>query len=182
MNRFTKAAVVAIALMTTAAPLAAQAQSRDRDHREQRRDDRRDYRSERRDDRRDYRQDHRNDRRDYRDDRRDDRRDYRNDRRNDRRDWRQDRRASYRDWNGPRQGQWYAPGRGYYNVEPRYYGHRWARGGYLPPAYRGYYVDDYYRYGLNRPPHGYRYVYANDDILLVALTSGLIAGVFSNLF
>ena len=178
MNRFTKAAVVAIALMTTAAPLAAEAQSRDRDHREQRRDDRRD----RRDDRRDYRQDRRDDRRDYRNERRDDRRDFRNDRRDDRRDWRQDRRASYRDWSGPRYGQWYAPGRGYYHVEPRYYGYRWSRGGYLPPAYRGYYVDDYYRYGLNRPPHGYRYVYAGDDILMIAVASGLIAGVFSNLF
>lgn len=181
MNRLTKAAVIALALATTGAPLVAEAQSRDRDHRE-RRDDRRDHRQDRRDDRRDFRNERRDDRRDYRHDRRDDRRDYRRDRRDDRRDWRQDRRASYRDWHGPRQGQWYAPGYGYYRVEPRYYGHRWSRGGYLPSAYRHYYVNDYGRYGLGRPPYGYRYVYAGDDIVMIAVASGLIAGVFSNLF
>jgi len=76
MNRLTKAAVIALALATTAAPMMAQAQDRH--------------------DRREWRQDRRDDRRDWRQDRRDDRRDWRQDRRSDHRDWRQDQRRQDR--------------------------------------------------------------------------------------
>lgn len=179
MNRMTKAAVVAIALATTAAPMAAEAQSR--------RDDRREWRQDRRDDRREWRQDRRDDRRDWRQDRRDDRRDWRQDnRRNDRwdrnnRDWWRGR-SDFRDYRGARQGYWYAPGHGYYRVEPRYYGQRWQRGGYLPPAYRHYYVNDPYYYGLPAAPRGYRYVHAGSDIVLIALATGLITSVLYDIF
>lgn len=194
MKRLTQAAIVAVAMATTAVPMIAQAQSRE---------DRREWRQDRRDDRRDYRNDRRDDRREWRQDRRDDRRDYRHDRRNDRRDFRGpppprhvappvrwDRsnpnwwrgRSDFRDYRGARQGYWYAPGRGYYRVDPRYYGHRWTRGSYLPSAYRGYYVNDPYFYNLPPAPRGYRYVHAGSDIVLMAVATGLIASVLYNVF
>ena len=181
MNRFTRAALVALALATTAAPLAAQAQSRD--YRQDRREDRRDYRDDRRDDRRDYRNERRDDRRDYRDDRREDRRDYRSDRRWDRnnRDWWRGR-DDFRDYRGARSGYWYAPSYGYYRVEPRYYGQRWQRGHYLPHSYRSYYVRDPYAYNLRPAPRGYRYVHAGNDIVLIAIATGLIASVLSGVY
>ncbi|QQQ18964.1 RcnB family protein [Brevundimonas vitis] len=196
MNRFTRAAVIAIALGTTAVPMIAQAQSRDdrrerrddrRDYRQDRRDDRRDFREERRDDRRDRRNGQYDNRRDYREDRRDDRRDFREERREDRREFREDRRwdrnnrdwwrgrSDFRDYNGRRNGQWYAPGYGYYRVEPRYYGYSWRRGSYLPPAYHRYAVRDPYFYNLRPAPRGYRWVHVDNDIVLVALATGLIA-------
>ncbi|MBX3476061.1 MAG: RcnB family protein [Brevundimonas sp.] len=169
MNRMTKAAVVALALGTAAVPLAAEAQ-------QHRRDDRREWRQDRRDDRRDWRQDRRNDRRDWRQDNR------RNDRwdRNNRDWWRG--RSDFRDYRGARQGYWYAPGYGYHRVEPRYYGYRWQRGSYLPPAYRHYYVNDPYYYGLPPAPRGYRYVHAGSDIVLMAVATGLIASVLHDIF
>ena len=158
MNRLAKAAVVALALSTTAAPMFAQAQDRDR---------------------REYRQDRRDDRRDFRAERRDDRRDYRWDRSN--RDWWRGR-ADFRGYNGPRAGYWYAPSYGYYRVEPRYAGYRWRTGGYLPSQYRSYYVRDPYVYGLRPAPRGYRYVHAGGDILLIAVATGLIASVLSGVY
>jgi len=181
MNRFTKAAVIGLALATTAAPLAAEAQSRG--DRQERRDDRRDYRQDRRDDRQDYRSERRDDRRDWRQGDYDSRRDYRQDRRWDRnnRDWWRGR-DDFRDYRGARYNQWYAPGYGYYRVEPRYYGYRWQRGAYLPSAYRSYYVRDPYVYGLRPAPYGYRYVYAGNDIVMIAIASGLIASVLHDIF
>ncbi len=195
MNRLTKAAVLGLAL-ATAAPLAAEAQSR-RDHRENRRDygdDRRDFRQERRDDRRDwrggqydnrreFRQDRSHDRRDFREDRRDHRQDFRRDQRWDRnnRDWWRGR-NDFRDYRGARNGYWYAPSYGYYQVEPRYYGQRWQRGHYLPNSYRSYYVRDPYAYGLRPAPRGYRYVHAGNDIVLIAVATGLIASVLSGVY
>ena len=173
MKHFTRAAIVGLALVTTAAPMAAEAQSwRDRD-------DRREYRQDRRDDRRDYRHDRRDDRREYHRDRRE----YRHDRRWDRHDrhwWRG--REDFRDYRGWRNGYWYAPSYGYYRVEPRYYGYRWQRGHYLPPSYRSYYVRDPYVYGLRPAPRGHRYVHAGNDIVMIALATGLIASVLHDVF
>jgi len=160
MNRLTKAAVVAVALSTAAVPMLAEAQSH-------------------RNDRREWRQDRRNDHRDWRPDRRDDRRPDRWDRGNP--NWWRGR-PEFRGYNGPRNGYGYAPGYGYYRIEPRYSGYRWRTGGYLPPAYRQYYVNDYRYYGLRPPPRGYRYVYAGGDILLIAAATGLIASVLSNVY
>lgn len=200
MNRLVRAAIIGLTLAATAAPLAAQAQHRgDRrenrqDYREDRRDDRRDYRHERREDRRDYRNGDYDNRRDFREDRRDDRRDFRDERQNDRRDYRRDQRwdrnnrdwwrgrEDFRDYRGVRNGYWYAPSYGYYRVEPRYYGQRWQRGSYLPNAYRSYYVRDPYVYGLRAAPRGHRYVHAGNDIVLIAIATGLIASVLNGTY
>ena len=155
MNRLTKAAIIGLALATTAAPLAAEAQSR-RD------------RQERREDRREHRQD----RREFRQDRRWDRNN---------RDWWRGR-NDFRDYRGARSGYWYAPSYGYYRVEPRYYGYSWRRGAYLPLRYRDYYVRDPYTYGLGPAPRGYRYVHAGDDIVMIAIATGLIASVLNDVF
>lgn len=191
MNRMTRAAVFGMAL-ALAAPMAAEAQSRydhrndRREYRQDRREDRREFRQERREDRRDFRRDRREDRRDFRHDRREfrqDRRDYRRDQRWDRnnRDWWRGR-GDFRDYRGARSGYWYAPSYGYYRVEPRYQSYRWQRGHYLPHAYRSYYVRDPYAYGLRQAPRGYRYVHAGNDIVLVAVATGLIASVLSGVF
>ena len=135
------------------------------------------------DNRRDYREDRRDDRRDFREERRDDRQDFRREQRWDRsnRDWWRGR-SDFRDYRGARNGYWYAPSYGYYRVEPRYYGHRWQRGHYLPQSYRNYYVRDPYDYGLRPAPRGYRYVHAGNDIVLIAVATGLIASVLSGVY
>ncbi|WP_416462532.1 glycine zipper 2TM domain-containing protein [Sphingomonas sp. VDB2] len=132
----------AIALTGVAAtPAFAQPGQHNREHRQERREDRREFRQEKREDRRDFRQDRRADRRDFRQDRREDRRDWRHDRRADNRraDYRRPGRPVYSyDWNrpDPRYGRSYRP--------DRYY-----RTGYAPirvdrrtRIYRGY--DDRY--------------------------------------
>jgi len=88
---------------------------------------------------------------DHRADRRDDRRDYRADSRDDRRDYRDDRRDH----------------------------RRWARGQRLDHRYRGtgYYVADYHRHGLRAPPRGYRWQRVNDQYVMAAIATGLIASV-----
>jgi Ni/Co efflux regulator RcnB len=166
----------AIALTTAAAPIAASAQPH----------------QERREDRRELRQD----RRELREDRRDaghrvsphERRELQRDRaeiRRDRRELRYDRRHTeswrhrpeWRDYRGARAGYWFAPGYGYH---PVLRGHVWRRGGYVPMSYRRYYVQDYGYYGLRAPPHGYRWVYADGNFVLMALATGLIANVIIN--
>lgn len=70
----------------------------------------------------------------------------------------------------------YAPPRGY---QARH----WQRGHYLPASYRAApYVIDYRAYRLAPPPRGYHYVRVDDRAVLVAITSGLIAEVLSDLF
>ena len=88
-------------------------------------------------------------------------------------------RNEWRGYNGARQGYWYAPGYGYQRVNPRYRAY-WRKGGYVPQAYRGYYVQDYGYYGLRPPPRGYRWVYADNNFVLMALTTGLIADIIAN--
>lgn len=100
------------------------------------------------------RQDDRYERGDDRYDRydRDDRRDDRYDRRDDRRDYRSDR---------------------YDRRE-----HRWSRGERLPGHYRGrgYYVD-HRAHHLRAPPRGYQWVRADNDYVMIALATGLIASI-----
>ena len=43
-------------------------------------------------------------------------------------------------------------------------------------------MRDPYFYGLREAPRGYRYVHAGSDILLIAVASGLIASVLSNVY
>lgn len=147
----------ALAVATAAAPMAASAQ--------------------------DYRH-HDRDRYEDRGDHRDHDRDWRGDRdHHDRYDrgrpdsWRG--RAEWREFRGPRPGYWYAPGYGYRPMARHYV---WRRGGYVPRAYRGYYVQDPYYYGLSAPPRGYRWVYADGNFVLMALATGLIANVIANAY
>jgi Ni/Co efflux regulator RcnB len=89
-------------------------------------------------------------------------------------------RNEWRSYRGARAGYWYAPGYGYRAMDRRWARYNWRRGGYVPPPYRGYYVQDPYYYGLHSAPPGYRWVYANNNFVLMALASGLIADVVAN--
>ncbi len=78
-----------------------------------------------------------------------------------------------RNYGGQRQG--YANGwRG--DRDWRGHGGRgWSRrGGYLPPYYSGYVVNDYARWRLRRPPRGYYWYRTGDDFVLAAIASGMI--------
>jgi len=162
-----KLVLAAAALACIAAPMAASAQDWQREYR----DDRREYREDRRDAYRDGYVSRREGRELARD-----RAEMRYDRR--RADtWRD--RAEWRGYRGARAGYWYAPGYGYYRSDPRFRGH-WRRGGYVPVTYRTYYVQDPYYYGLRAAPPGYRWVYADNNFVLMALASGLIADVIAN--
>jgi Ni/Co efflux regulator RcnB len=119
--------------------------------------------------------------------RQDDRRELRHDQREvhrDRQDLRYDRargetwhgRPEWRAYVGARPGYWYAPGYGYRPVSRV----AWSRGRYVPPAYRGYYVQDWGYYGLRAPPPGYRWIYADGNFVLMAAATGLIADVLLN--
>lgn len=60
---------------------------------------------------------------------------------------------------------------------------RWVVGRPYYSYYNGptYVVDDYYRYPVRRPPPGYHWVRSNNgDLLLVALTTGIIADILLN--
>ena len=94
------------------------------------------------------------------------------------RDWWKGRKE-FSDYNGRRAGYWYAPGYGYRPVDRRYR-NSWRRGGYVPPMYRSYYVQDPYYYNLRPAPRGYRWVYADNNLVLMALATGLIAVVVAN--
>lgn len=71
----------------------------------------------------------------------------------------------------------YSANTGYYNAPQ----HNFYRGGYVSNDYRGsrYVVNDWQRYRLSAPPRGMQWVQANNDYLLVALATGLIAQVVS---
>lgn len=88
---------------------------------------------------------------------------------------RHDRRDAYRD--GYRDGRRYD--RGYHN------GWRdrsdWRRGGYVSYSdwHRGYVVD-YRRHHLRRPPYGYEWRRVDNNYVLAAVATGLIASVILN--
>ncbi|MFN3584594.1 RcnB family protein [Phenylobacterium sp.] len=167
----------AVALATVAAPIAGQAQP-----------------YERREDRRELRQDQRELREDRREARRDgvitprEQRELARDRaevRQSQRELRYDRRRAetwrgrpeWKAYRGVRNGYWYAPGYGY---RPYMRGYAWRRGAYVPRAYRSFYVQDPYYYGLRPAPRGYRWIYADGNFVLMALSTGLIAQVIAN--
>ena len=104
----------------------------------------------------------------YRHDRRAYRHDNRRDRRHDRHDRHHDRRIVIR---SPR---YYAPRPVVVHRGPPRWsrGHRYYRTGYG----RTYVVNDYYNYGLRRPPSGYYWRRSDaGDYLLVAIATGIIA-------
>jgi len=87
----------------------------------------------------------------------------------------------YRGYNGYRDyGHSYNRGynRGYNGWHDR---SDWRRGGYVSryDYDRGYVVDWRYRRGLYRPPYGYEWRRVDDNYVLVAIASGLIASIIS---
>ena len=87
--------------------------------------------------------------------------------------------SAYR--SGYRQGR-YDAGR---YIRPRgYYQHAWRRGERLPNAYfsNRYVVRNYSAYRLYAPPRGYQWVRVDRDVVLTALTTGVIIGVVNGLF
>jgi len=62
-------------------------------------------------------------------------------------------------------------------------GHHWSRGQRFDSRYASNYrvINDYRPYHLSAPPYGYRYVQSGNDIVLVAIASGIIGAVFGNL-
>ena len=61
--------------------------------------------------------------------------------------------------------------------------HQWNRGERLPVAYRGNaYRVDYRTYRLPPPPAGYYYTRVDNDVLLTAAATGVIASVVAGLF
>ncbi len=91
-------------------------------------------------------------------------------------------RSEFRDYAGPRQGFWYTPGRGYYRPDPRWYGYRWAVGGFVPYQYRTYYVSNPVFYGLPVAPYGLRYIYLNNQIALIDVRNGRIVSLLTGVF
>jgi Ni/Co efflux regulator RcnB len=111
-------------------------------------------------------------------------RDYRDD--HGRRDWdrhddhgRYDRRDAYRA--GYVHGRY---DRGRYIAPRGYYVRTWRHGDYLPRSYyeTRYIVRDYHVYHLSPPPRGYHWVRVNNDVVLAAITSGLVVSVVNHLF
>lgn len=64
-----------------------------------------------------------------------------------------------------------------------YYHRQWTRGDRLPPSYRSdRYRVDYRHYGLRAPPRGYYYTRVDNDVVLTAAATGLIASVIVGMF
>ena len=60
-------------------------------------------------------------------------------------------------------------------------GNHWQRGHQVTAHYRStrYVVTDYNRYHLRQPPRGYHWVRADNDYVLAAVTTGLIASIIA---
>jgi Ni/Co efflux regulator RcnB len=102
-----------------------------------------------------------------------------------RHDGRQDRYEDHRDRydnRGERRAERrYNAGR--YHAPKGYYARHWRQGDRLPASYRGRaYVVDYHRYGLRAPPRGYQYTRVDNDVMLTAVATGLIASVIVGMF
>ena len=87
---------------------------------------------------------------------------------------------NYRGGNNYQQGQRYDQRGQGQRYDQRARRTHWRQGQRLPPAYwgRGQYVD-YHRYHLRAPPRGYRWVRADNDYALVAISTGLIAAIIA---
>ena len=80
--------------------------------------------------------------------------------------WRQSDASGWRgdrSWQGRNEGAYRGRGASWYR-----------RGGYLPPYYSGYVVQDYGRWHLRQPPRGYYWYRTDDGFVLAAIASGLI--------
>ena len=91
-------------------------------------------------------------------------------------DWWRGRRG-FEGYGGHRSGFWFAPGWGYYQVDPRWYGYDWEIGAVVPYELRSYYVSDPEDYGLPPAPYGTAWVFLGDEIVLIDLQSGEIVQI-----
>jgi Ni/Co efflux regulator RcnB len=67
----------------------------------------------------------------------------------------------------------------------RYYARDWRRGDRFDRRYVRYYRPVYYndyRHRLYAPPRGYHWVRADNDALLIGVTSGIVSAIVSNAF
>ena len=87
-------------------------------------------------------------------------------------------RTSYRQYHQPRYRV------AYYDRPYGYRPYNWYRGARLPVAYCAprYIVYDYYDYGLRRPPYGYHWIRVDDDVVLAAVTTGIVLEVVNQIF
>lgn len=153
---------------------AAMADSKDRDRghhygHSKHDDDRKDKDRSDRDRRDEHRSDHRNDHRD-------DHRRYEQGR-HDQSDHRRDDDRE-RHWTGDRyRAPRYQPPRGYQR-------HYWRAGERIPASYRNarYVVHDYRNYRLREPPRQHQWVRVDNDVVLSAVGTGLIAAVVYGIF
>ncbi len=93
-------------------------------------------------------------------------------------------RSVWRGGNNPNwQGQRYHAPTQYYRPSG-YQVRTWNHGDRLPRSYRArqYYVTDYRTYNLAPPPYGYRYVRVDNDVVLAAVATGVIASVIQGLY
>jgi Ni/Co efflux regulator RcnB len=62
--------------------------------------------------------------------------------------------------------------------------YRWYQGAHLPRAYYAprYVVRDYSAYRLRPPPRGYHWVRVDNDVVLAAITTGLVMQVVNGIF
>jgi Ni/Co efflux regulator RcnB len=86
--------------------------------------------------------------------------------------WRSHR--GFEHYRGHRSGFWFAPGFGYYQVDPQWYDYDWEVGAEVPYSLRSYYVSDPYDYGLPQAPYGCAWIFLGDEIVLIDLQSGEI--------
>ncbi len=94
--------------------------------------------------------------------------------------WRQ--RTEFHGFAGRRPGFWFVPGSGYVRVEPRWAGYRWARGVVAPPAYRGYVVGDPGFYGLRPAGWGQRWIWLDNNLVLIDTRTGVIIDIVSGAY
>ncbi|HEY1878374.1 MAG TPA: RcnB family protein [Caulobacteraceae bacterium] len=83
-------------------------------------------------------------------------------------------RTGFNGYYGRRQGYWFAPGWGYYQVDPQWLGFNWAVGAVVPYQLQSYYISDPYEYGLPPAPYGCEWIFLGDQIVLIDLSSGAI--------
>lgn len=96
------------------------------------------------------------------------------------------RRDKDRGWQNEREHRWQgtryrvAP----YHAPRGYYRHSWRAGERLPYGYRTtrYVVNDYRHYHLYAPPRGHQWVRVDNDVILTAVATGVVAAVVYNLF
>lgn len=89
-----------------------------------------------------------------------------------------DRNVTFRHYDGRR----YDYGR--YVRPSGYYYRSWRYGDHLPSAYYGrrYIVNDYHAYRLGPPPRGYHWVRVDHDVVLAAITSGIVVSALYGIF